>query len=150
MILNLVPKLRPSSEYKNRFDMAINSSRKNSFFTINVIISSAEAEIMEKHGVKVIIALGHSGYTVDMDIAKNCPLVDVVVGGHSHSFLYSGDEPLIESFLKTLNNESHIERIVGPYPTVVTQASGKRVPVVQAYAFTKYMGELKLKVSQNS
>lgn len=89
---------------------------------------------MDKNGVKVIIALGHSGYILDMDIAKNCPLVDVVVGGHSHSFLYSG-------------NKTHIEQVVGPYPTVITQDSGKRVPVVQAYAYTKYMGELKLKVS---
>lgn len=89
---------------------------------------------MDRNGVKVIIALGHSGYPVDMNIARDCPLVDVVVGGHTHSFLYSG-------------NESHVEKVVGPYPTMITQASGKRVPVVQAYAFTKYMGELKLKVS---
>lgn len=91
---------------------------------------------MDKNGVKVIIALGHSGYILDMEIAKKCPLVDVVVGGHSHSFLYSG-------------NQTHPEQAVGPYPTVVTQASGKRVPVVQAYAYTKYMGELKLKVSSS-
>nr|CAD7201881.1 unnamed protein product [Timema douglasi] len=30
----------------------------------------------------------------------------------------------------------------GPYPTVVTQASGKMVPIVQAYAFSKYLGNL--------
>lgn len=89
---------------------------------------------MDKNGVKVIIALGHSGYSLDMDIAKKCPLVDVVVGGHSHSFLYSG-------------NQTHNETVVGPYPTVIIQANGKQVPVVQAYAYTKYMGELKLKVS---
>lgn len=89
---------------------------------------------MDKNGVKVIIALGHSGYEKDMEIARDCPLVDVVIGGHSHSFLYSG-------------NETHIEKVVGPYPTTIKQSSGKVVPVVQAYAFTKYMGELKLNVS---
>lgn len=32
----------------------------------------------------------------------------------------------------------------GDYPTMVTQASGKRVPVVQAFWFTKYLGYLLL------
>lgn len=32
----------------------------------------------------------------------------------------------------------------GEYPTTVTQTSGKKVPVVQAYAFTKYLGCLNL------
>ena len=31
---------------------------------------------------------------------------------------------------------------LGSYPTIVTQASGKQVPVVQAYAFGKYLGYL--------
>lgn len=93
---------------------------------------------MDANGVKVIIALGHSGYDSDMEIAKSCPLVDLVIGGHSHSFLYSGSDTI----------EAPIEPAVGAYPTVITQDSGKRVPVVQAFAFTKYMGELKLKVSR--
>lgn len=101
---------------------------------IFLYFESAEAEQMDKNGVKIIIALGHSGYPVDKEIAKKCPLVDVVVGGHTHSFLYSG-------------NESHVEKVAGPYPTIITQPNGKQVPVVQAYCFTKYMGELKLKVS---
>lgn len=32
----------------------------------------------------------------------------------------------------------------GIYPTFVTQKSGRRVPVVQAYAYTKYLGQLSL------
>lgn len=32
----------------------------------------------------------------------------------------------------------------GEYPTIVTQANGKCVPVVQAYAFTKYLGRMQL------
>lgn len=89
---------------------------------------------MKNKGVNIIIALGHSGYEVDMDIAKNCPLIDIVIGGHSNTFLYSGQQP-------------DIEQIDGPYPTVVKQSSGKEVPVVQAYAFTKYLGEMELSVS---
>lgn len=96
--------------------------------------SSEEAEALKAHGVNILIALGHSGYEVDKDIAKNCPLIDVVIGGHSNTFLYTGEQP-------------DIEQIDGPYPTVIKQSSGKEVPVVQAYAFTKYLGELELSVS---
>ena len=65
------------------------------------------------------------------EIAKNCPDVDVVVGGHSNTFLYTGDKP-------------SSEKIIGPYPTEIKQTIGKIVPVVQAYAFTKYLGHLVL------
>lgn len=34
------------------------------------------------------------------------------------------------------------EKPVGEYPTLVEQPSGKIVPVVQAYAYTKYLGYL--------
>lgn len=90
---------------------------------------------MKKNGVTIIIALGHSGYEVDQNIARYCPLVDAVIGGHSNTFLYTGEQP-------------DAEKIDGPYPTVIKQASGKLVPVVQAYAYTKYLGELKLRVSK--
>lgn len=89
---------------------------------------------MKSEGVNIIIALGHSGYTMDKEVAKNCPLIDAVIGGHSNTFLYTGEQP-------------DIELIAGPYPTIIEQASGKKVPVVQAYAYTKYMGEFMLSVS---
>jgi len=38
---------------------------------------------------------------------------------------------------------------LGMYPTIVTQKSGKKVPVVQAYAFTKYIGRLLLSFDDN-
>ena len=35
-----------------------------------------------------------------------------------------------------------IETAMGEYPTSITQTSGKKVPVVQAYAYTKYLGRI--------
>ncbi|XP_067627166.1 protein 5NUC-like [Eurosta solidaginis] len=90
-----------------------------------------EAGKLKAKGVNIIIALGHSGYQRDQEIAAKCPEVDVVIGGHSHTFLYSGAVP-------------NAERSEGPYPTVVKQTGGKEVPVVQAYAYTKYLGKLHL------
>ena len=36
------------------------------------------------------------------------------------------------------------EKSVGPYPFLVNQTNGKIVPVVQAYAYAKYLGHLVL------
>ncbi|XP_017864718.1 PREDICTED: protein 5NUC-like [Drosophila arizonae] len=97
---------------------------------------SAEAAKLKAQGHTIIIALGHSGYKKDQDIAKNCPEVDIVIGGHSNTFLFNGTKPNVES-------------IDGPYPTIITQKSGKRVPVVQAYAYTKYLGKLHVKFDRD-
>ncbi|XP_069168282.1 snake venom 5'-nucleotidase-like [Procambarus clarkii] len=91
----------------------------------------AEARRLKAAGVDIIIALGHSGYRKDLEIAKEVEEVDAVVGGHTNTFLYTGENPSTEPK-------------VGEYPTIVTQGSGKRVPVVQAYAFGKYLGKLVL------
>lgn len=119
--------------------MKNNQIYNGSLVTVTVTLNfcsfcSEEAKALKNKGVNIIIALGHSGYEEDMNIAKNCPLIDVVIGGHTHSFLYSDQQP-------------DIEKIDGPYPTVIKQSSGKQVPVVQAYAYTKYLGELELSVS---
>uniref|UniRef100_A0AAY4CPE5 5'-nucleotidase n=1 Tax=Denticeps clupeoides TaxID=299321 RepID=A0AAY4CPE5_9TELE len=82
-------------------------------------------------GVNKIIALGHSGFTVDKEIAEKVRGVDVVIGGHSNTFLYTGDPPSSEVS-------------AGPYPFIVQSQDGRKVPVVQAYAFGKYLGYLKV------
>ena len=40
--------------------------------------------------VDIIIALGHAGFDVDKQIAKEVDEVDIVVGGHSNTFLWTG------------------------------------------------------------
>ena len=52
----------------------------------------AEAEKLHSQGVKIIIAMGHSGYIKDQEIASKVPLVRMVVGGHSHTYLSSGEQ----------------------------------------------------------
>nr|CAH7755734.1 unnamed protein product [Callosobruchus chinensis] len=90
-----------------------------------------ESERLTAEGVKIIVVLGHSGFLLDQRIAAEVPLVDVVVGGHTNTFLWNGPQP-------------DEEPIDGPYPFVVQQKGGKKVPVVQAYAYTKYLGRLNL------
>ena len=40
--------------------------------------------------MNILIALGHSGFQKDLEIAENVPDIDVVVGGHTNTFLYTG------------------------------------------------------------
>lgn len=50
----------------------------------------AVVDKLETLGYNKIIALGHSGFAVDQDIAKRVRGVDVVIGGHTNTFLYTG------------------------------------------------------------
>jgi len=100
-------------------------------FTDEIEAINNEAEILRNRGVNILIALGHSGYSRDLEIARYCPYIDVVVGAHSHSLLWNGAVP-------------SIEKAEGSYPTMIKQNSGRNVPVVQAYAFGKYLGNLQV------
>ena len=88
---------------------------------------TADVAALEAEGVTKIIALTHVGYGRDMAIAAAVPGVDAVVGGHSHTYLSATDPDR-----------------AGPYPTWVTRGEGDLVPVVQAYAYSKYLGHLEL------
>jgi hypothetical protein len=48
---------------------------------------SKEAAELTKQGIKIIIALGHSGIERDKQIAHSCPEVDLVIGGHCKHIL---------------------------------------------------------------
>lgn len=92
-------------------------------------IDSLKADVaeLESQGVTKIIALTHVGLPRDMEIAAAVAGVDAVVGGHSHTYLSASDP------------KRH-----GAYPTWVSQESGAAVPIVQAYAYSKYVGHLQL------
>lgn len=89
------------------------------------------AAALDAAGVKKIILLSHIGYTVDMQLAADVPLVDVIVGGHSHSLLGS------------------MEGAAGPYPTLVKNPDGVEVPVVQANQYGKYLGDIAITWDDN-
>ncbi|XP_065076026.1 apyrase-like [Ochlerotatus camptorhynchus] len=91
---------------------------------------NGEAEKLKTSGVNIIVVLSHCGITIDKKIAAQCGDVDIVVGGHSHTFLYNGSA----EGLPDVPEDS--------YPVVVEQTSGRKVLVVQASSFTKVVGRL--------
>lgn len=50
-----------------------------------------EVAKLKNNGVNIIIGLGHSGIEVDKTIATEVDGIDMIVGGHSHTFLYTGE-----------------------------------------------------------
>jgi 5'-nucleotidase len=52
-----------------------------------------EAAKLKTEGVNIIIVLSHCGIDRDREIARfGGPDIDIIVGGHSHSFLWTGSE----------------------------------------------------------
>ena len=86
-------------------------------------ITSLQADVaaLEAQGINKIIALTHVGVTKDMEIAAQVAGLDAVVGGHSHTKFSNTEEGAMA------------------YPSMVGD-----VPVVQAYAYSKYVGHLTL------
>ncbi|XP_035534500.1 snake venom 5'-nucleotidase-like [Morone saxatilis] len=100
-------------------------------FEDEVTALQLQVDKLQTLGVNKIIALGHSGFTVDQEIARKVRGVDIVIGGHTNTFLFTGPPPSSEV-------------PAGPYPLMVRSGDGRQVPVVQAYAFGKYLGHLKV------
>lgn len=88
---------------------------------------SAAVAALEEAGINKIVALTHMGYKRDQQIAAEVSGIDVIVGGHSHTLFSNTDEDA-----------------AAPYPLMVTNPDGQEVPIVQAYAYSKYLGELEV------
>ena len=96
------------------------SPGKNVIFTDPVGAVQAEVDALTAEGVNKIIVLSHSGYEVDKRVAAETKGVDVIVGGHTNTYL---------------SNTS--DKAEGPYPTMVGNTA-----IVSAYAYGKFLGEL--------
>ncbi|SOC05132.1 5'-nucleotidase [Rhodobacter sp. JA431] len=90
----------------------------NVLFQDEIESLKADVAALEAEGVTKIIAIPHTGFVKDQEIAAAVPGLDAVVGGHSHTLFGEGGEA---------------------YPTMVGD-----VPVVSAYAYSKYLGHLVL------
>ena len=104
----------------------LSSPGPNVIFTDEVDAVAADVGALTEQGVTKIVALTHVGLPTDTEIAA-IPGVDAVVGGHSHTYLSASDPDRS-----------------GAYPTMVSQEDGTLVPVVQAYAYSKYLGHLQI------
>uniref|UniRef100_A0A383W8U0 5'-Nucleotidase C-terminal domain-containing protein n=1 Tax=Tetradesmus obliquus TaxID=3088 RepID=A0A383W8U0_TETOB len=119
---------------------------KLKFLAEAAAVKSCLAELKAKHRhLDYIIGLSHAGYESDQDVATTVPGLDVIIGGHSHTFLYSPTTagPLVTrqpgATPANCTSMAACDKPVGPYPTWVGN-----VPIVQAYYSSKYLGLLKV------
>ncbi|MEX3014686.1 bifunctional UDP-sugar hydrolase/5'-nucleotidase [Gymnodinialimonas hymeniacidonis] len=99
----------------------------NVIFTDEIEALQADVDALTEAGVGIIIALTHVGTPDDIRIAEAVTGIDVIVGGHSHT-LFSASDPGREQ----------------PYPLWISNPEGTMVPIVQAYAYSKYVGHLEV------
>ncbi len=106
--------------------VVLNLPSKDLVFHENLAeITQEQVDNLSAQGIDKIIVLSHLGYAPDLEVAQAVSGVDIVVGGHTNTFLsndYSG--------------------ALGGYPTVLESASGEPVLVVQADTKTIYLGRL--------
>ncbi|GLV32897.1 uncharacterized protein CBL_20048 [Carabus blaptoides fortunei] len=108
----------------------LSSTGKLKFTDEAEAINKEASRLVENEDCKIIIVVSHSGLDVDKVVAtKLVPHVNLIVGGHSHTLLYNGEPP---------NNA----KPVGPYPVVIDRENGRKVLIVQASSYTKYIGNL--------
>ena len=79
----------------------------------------AEAAKLRSQGADLIIVVSHMGLDDDIELARQIPGVDVIMGGHHHVAI---DPPLV----------------------ITNEETGQRVPVVHSGAFAKFVGRLDL------
>ncbi len=98
-----------------------------------------EAErLKSEENVNIIIVLSHCGLVIDREMAQQSgDLLDVIVGGHSHTLLYNG------------NPAPGPDTPADTYPIVYNHSSGHKTLIVQASAYTKYLGDLTVYFDDN-
>ena len=74
-------------------------------------------------GANKVILLSHLGTPLDEKVAAGVPGIDAIIGGHTHD-LFSNTDP----------------KAPYRYPVMVTGPGGVGVPIVQAGAYSKYLG----------
>jgi 5'-nucleotidase len=87
----------------------------------------AAVDALTREGIRHIVALTHVGLPRDIEIAAATRGIDAIVGGHSHTLMHDT-----------------ADGAEAPYPLMIANPDGIMVPIVQAYAYGKYLGELSL------
>lgn len=106
------------------------SSRPSKSITFNDEVASVQAAVdqLTAAGVYKIILLSHYGYENTQALVARVTEVDIVVDGDSHTLLGDFSAYGLDSS--------------GDYPTVVQNAEGNNVCIVQAWEYGKAVGEL--------
>lgn len=103
--------------------------------------TAAQRSIDQLHaqGVNIVIVLSHTGYQQDVVMAEELNGTQLIIGGHSHTFLFSPDSSNPLPVLSVdASGKGKTDVPSGPYPTVVGGFEDATL-VVQAYWGSRYV-----------
>jgi 5'-nucleotidase/UDP-sugar diphosphatase len=103
----------------------------NVTFEDDIVYLAEAVQRMKEDGIDRIIVLSHVGFRRDQEIAATVDGISLIIGGHSHTLLSNTVEDAPD------------------YATMVESPSGRAVPIVQAYAFSRYLGDLRLEFGED-
>ncbi len=86
---------------------------------------------LKAEGVDKILVLSHVGYVRDQQIAAEVDGISAVIGGHSHTLMSNSIDDATA------------------YAGLVESPSGRVVPIMQAFAFSRFMGEVELEFGED-
>ncbi|KIY99167.1 Protein 5NUC [Monoraphidium neglectum] len=129
---------------------------------VNAAVKQCIADLKKAHpDVHLIIGMSHTGYHPDIETAKQVPDLDIIISGHSHTFLRTPSKvgPIFDKTVNATDETCLKKRACdepgGPYPTYVSSqkcsgvgaaktCTNKTIPVVQVYYASKYIGDVTL------
>merc|ERR1719431_709470 len=96
-----------------------------------------ETKNLRDQGCHIVIGVGHYGYQEDKDMAELVDL-DVIIGGHSHTLLYTAD---MDGLFDGLDPADEA-KVMGQYPTVLRNVADRPIPICHAFEYGKYLGHI--------
>lgn len=105
---------------------------------------------LQSQGVGIIVGIGHAGLYEDgeggdTEVAANVPGIDLVIGGHSHSFLYNGSEgPPLNVSDPAQRDRTQRPGHTYPFPVQAAYDASVTVPYYQSYFGARYVGNISL------
>ena len=120
------------------------SSKPGPNVIFNDPTASAQAAVtaLQAEGIDKIIALTHLGYNEDIALARAVNGLDVIVGGHSHTFIYTPTVPV--TFTPPIYPKYGAMNPAGAYPTLEHAPNGDPVLVITEYCWSAFLGKLKV------
>ncbi|MGL6412967.1 bifunctional metallophosphatase/5'-nucleotidase [Aeromonas veronii] len=122
----------------------ISSPDKDTQFQPMIASAQRTVDTLKKKGANKIIMVTHIGLQSDQAVAKAVNGIDLIVGGHSETFL--GDIDELKSIGYTAHNQNPNDD--NSYAQIVTNPDGGKTCIVQAGQWTKGYGLVNVSLSK--
>ncbi|MBM0419273.1 bifunctional metallophosphatase/5'-nucleotidase [Aeromonas veronii] len=122
----------------------ISSPDKDSQFQPMIASAQRTVDTLKKKGANKIIMVTHIGLQSDQAVAKAVNGIDLIVGGHSQTFL--GDMDELKSIGYTAHNQNPSDD--NTYAQMVTNPDGGKTCIVQAGEWAKGYGLVNVSLSK--